>query len=108
MGKLMCSENTMFMFENAIMKSIVTLLLTKTREGDLSISLKNLLINKRNPEFSFLINVDKKYFLYDFCIHWMCLSNSIIKQQKTHRTMYSEDSDYRRMLHQKSSTKATL
>lgn len=80
----MCSENTMFMFKNVIMKAIVIILLSKTREGDLSILLKNLLINKRNSEFSFLINVDKKYFLYAFCTYWMCLSNSIIKQQKIH------------------------
>lgn len=104
----MSSENTMLMFENAIMKSIVTILLSKTHDGDLSILLKHLLINKRNPEFSFLINVDKKYFLCAFCTYWMCLGNSIIKQQKIHRNMYSEDSNYRWMLHQKSSTKATL
>lgn len=35
-----CSENTVFMFENVIMKSIVTILLSKTQECDLSIWLK--------------------------------------------------------------------
>lgn len=58
-----CSENTMFMFENVTMKSIVIILLSKTQEGDLSIWLKIYWLIKEILDLVFLLMLIKIFSL---------------------------------------------
>lgn len=103
----MCSENTMFMFENVIMKSIATILLSKTHEGDLSIWLKTYWLIKEILDLVFLLMLIKIFslrFLYILDV----FEQFSRKTTKIHRNMYSEDSNYGWMPHRKPSTKATV
>lgn len=95
------------MFENVIMKSIVTILLSKTQEGDLSIWLKTYWLIKEILDLVFLLMLIK---IFSWCFSYILdvFEQFSHKTTKIHKKMYSEDSNYGWISHQKSSTKATL